>query len=75
VDSSAERRFTRGLVFIGIGALVLRLAYLAELGGDPLAAIPIGDGWQYDGWARKIVAGEWSSPQAFYQAPRRHGGR
>ena len=42
--------------------------YLLELRGEPLVAVPIGDGWQYDAWAQAIVRGE-AQDRAFYQTP------
>jgi hypothetical protein len=70
-DSSAHRRFGRRLawIWIGIGALALRVIFLSELRGEALVAVPIGDGWQYDVWARRIAGGEWLGTQAFYQTP------
>ncbi len=63
------RRFERGLALVAIGALVLRVVYLLELRGEALVAVPIGDGWQYDEWARRIATGDWLGGQAFYQTP------
>jgi tetratricopeptide (TPR) repeat protein len=61
--------FERGLALVAIAALILRVIYLLELRGEALVAVPIGDGWQYDDWARRIAAGEWLGGQAFYQTP------
>lgn len=68
-DPAPPRRFHRALASIAIGALALRVVYLLELRGEALVAVPIGDGWQYDEWARRIAAGEWLGAQAFYQTP------
>lgn len=62
------REWTLGLFAIGIGALVLRLVYLAELRGSPFASLLIGDSLQFDVLARRIVAGDWSGTDVFYQA-------
>ena len=56
-------------MLVATAALVLRILYLLELRGEALVAVPIGDGWQYDDWARRIAAGEWLGGQAFYQTP------
>jgi tetratricopeptide (TPR) repeat protein len=68
-DPPAPQRFHRWLALVAIAGLLLRIVYLFELRGDALVALPIGDGWQYDEWARRIAAGEWLGAQAFYQTP------
>ena len=68
-DPPAPRRFHRRLAWVALAALVLRIIYLLELRGEALVAVPVGDGWQYDEWARRIAAGEWLGGQAFYQTP------
>ena len=68
-DPPAPRRFHRRLAWVALVALVLRIIYLLELRGEALVAVPVGDGWQYDEWARRIAAGEWLGGQAFYQTP------
>jgi Flp pilus assembly protein TadD/4-amino-4-deoxy-L-arabinose transferase-like glycosyltransferase len=65
----APRRFHRRLAWLALAALLLRVIYLLELRGEALVAVPVGDGWQYDEWARRISAGEWLGAQAFYQTP------
>jgi tetratricopeptide (TPR) repeat protein len=50
-------------------ALVVRVAYLAELDGSPLLSGLMGDSRQYDAWAQQIAGGEWVGTQVFYQAP------
>nr|AGD93292.1 hypothetical protein orf514 [uncultured bacterium]AGD93321.1 hypothetical protein orf514 [uncultured bacterium] len=65
----APRRFHRDLAWVALAALLLRIVYLFELRGEALIAVPVGDGWQYDEWARRIAAGEWLGAQAFYQTP------
>jgi tetratricopeptide (TPR) repeat protein len=57
------------LAFVGIGALVLRLIYLAELQDTPLLSVLMGDARQYDLWAQQIAAGHWVGSDVFYQAP------
>lgn len=62
------RQWTLGLFAIGIGALLLRLVYLSELRGSPFVSLLIGDSLQFDILARRIVAGDWSGTDVFYQA-------
>jgi Tfp pilus assembly protein PilF/4-amino-4-deoxy-L-arabinose transferase-like glycosyltransferase len=50
-------------------ALVVRLAYLAELRGAPLLSGLMGDSRQYDAWAQQIAGGQWVGTEVFYQAP------
>jgi len=50
-------------------ALIVRLAYLAELQGSPLLSGLMGDSRQYDAWAQQIAGGDWVGTQVFYQAP------
>jgi predicted membrane-bound mannosyltransferase len=63
------RHWARWLALVAGTALVLRLVYLFELGGTPLASVLIGDGQQYDAWAQRIAAGDWLGSGVFYQAP------
>lgn len=64
-----RRRFAALAGGIGAAALALRVVYLLELRETPLFAVPIGDGWVYDLWARRIAAGEWLGSEPFYQSP------
>ena len=57
------------LALVGIGALALRLIYLAQLSETPLFQVLIGDGRQYDIWAQQIASGEWLGRDVFYQTP------
>ena len=57
------------LVCIGMGALVLRLIYLAELLRAPVFTVVIGDAQQYDAWAQQIASGQWMGSEVFYQTP------
>jgi tetratricopeptide (TPR) repeat protein len=57
------------LVLIGVAAFVIRAIYLFELRDTPLFAVLIGDGKQYDSWARQIAAGQWLGTEVFYQTP------
>jgi Flp pilus assembly protein TadD len=50
-------------------AFGLRAVYLHQLSGSLLLDVLIGDGAEYDRWARALVAGDGSAPQVFYQAP------
>ncbi len=58
-----------GLAAVAVLALGLRLVYLAELRDTPLFTVLIGDGQQYDAWARRITGGEWLGTEVFYQTP------
>ena len=50
-------------------ALAVRLLYIAEWKATSLATVLVGDGRQYDLWARTIADGDWVGGQVFYQAP------
>jgi Flp pilus assembly protein TadD len=50
-------------------ALIVRLAYLAELTGSPPLAGLMGDSRTYDAWAQQIAAGQWVGTEVFYQTP------
>jgi hypothetical protein len=50
-------------------AFAVRLLYLLEWNGTPLFDVLIGDGRQYDLWARGISGGSWLGTEVFYQAP------
>jgi tetratricopeptide (TPR) repeat protein len=63
------RRPYAALLWIGLGALLLRLIYLAELRHSPLFAVVIGDALQYDVWAQDIASGHWLGSEIFYQTP------
>jgi Tfp pilus assembly protein PilF len=56
------------LVVIALIALALRLLYLWELRGSPFFSVLIGDSLQFDTLARRIIAGDWSGSDVFYQA-------
>jgi tetratricopeptide (TPR) repeat protein len=62
-------RFPLALLGVGLLALVLRLVYLAEVGGSPLLSVLMGDSRQYDAWARQIAGGQWIGTEVFYQTP------
>ena len=73
-DAAARRPWVRRffadpLFWIGLGALAVRLVYFAELWTSPLFSVPVGDGWQYDAWARGIAEGQWLGTGVFYQSP------
>jgi tetratricopeptide (TPR) repeat protein len=63
------RHWARWLALVAGTALLLRLVYLAEIGGTPFASVLIGDGQQYDAWAQRIAGGDWIGHGVFYQAP------
>lgn len=50
-------------------ALLLRLAYLRQIAGNPFFDHPIMDPRYHDEWARRIAAGEWTDGQPFFRAP------
>jgi Tfp pilus assembly protein PilF len=50
-------------------ALVVRIAYVAELQGTPPLAGLMGDSRQYDAWAQQIAGGQWVGTEIFYQTP------
>jgi tetratricopeptide (TPR) repeat protein len=56
-------------VAVFICALAVRLIYLAHLQGGAFTRVLVGDGRQYDAWAKQIAAGEWLGTDVFYQAP------
>lgn len=57
------------LAWIGLGALALRLIYLAELLHAPVLTVVLGDAQQYDAWAQQIAGGQWMGTEVFYQTP------
>jgi tetratricopeptide (TPR) repeat protein len=65
------RRFRPSLALFGAAllALVVRVAYLAELNGSPLLSVLLGDSRQYDAWAQQIASGQWVGTEIFYQTP------
>ena len=50
-------------------AALLRLIYLAEIGGSTLFDHPLGDGFVYDRWAVHIARGDWLGSEVFAAAP------
>ena len=54
---------------IALVALIVRLVYLAQLSGDPLLSVLMGDSRQYDQWAQQLAAGHWIGTEVFYQTP------
>jgi tetratricopeptide (TPR) repeat protein len=63
------RRRPSLLIWIALGALALRLIYLAGLYNTPIFAVVVGDGQQYDAWAQRIAGGQWIGSEIFYQTP------
>lgn len=57
------------LAGVGVLALIVRVAYQAELAGSPLLSGLMGDSRQYDAWAQQIAGGEWVGTEVFYQTP------
>lgn len=62
-------QWPRSLIWISLGALALRLIYLAGLFHTPVFAVVVGDGQQYDAWAQRIAGGQWIGSEIFYQTP------
>lgn len=56
------------LLVFGV-ALAIRVFCLWEVGTSVLGIALVGDGRQYDVWAREIAAGNWLGNEIFYQAP------
>ncbi|HEY0556547.1 MAG TPA: tetratricopeptide repeat protein [Thermoanaerobaculia bacterium] len=50
-------------------ALVLRLAHLWAVHGQPFVAGLAMDSQEYDRWAQQIAAGDWLGSRVFFQAP------
>jgi tetratricopeptide (TPR) repeat protein len=56
-------------VALGLGAFLLRGAFLLEWSDTTLATVLVGDAREYDRWARSLAAGDWLGREVFYQAP------
>jgi 4-amino-4-deoxy-L-arabinose transferase-like glycosyltransferase len=54
---------------VALLALVLRLAYLAQISSAPFVDLRIGDARAYHEWATRIANGDWLGKDVFYQAP------
>ena len=50
-------------------ALAVRLLHVWYLRASPFFDVLMGDSRGYDGWGRRIAAGEWIGRDVFYQAP------
>jgi 4-amino-4-deoxy-L-arabinose transferase-like glycosyltransferase len=50
-------------------ALALRALHLWQLRASPFLEVTLGDAASYDGWARRLAAGDWVGSEVFYQAP------
>jgi tetratricopeptide (TPR) repeat protein len=61
--------WSRILLAIGAGALIIRVLYLIELSRTPMWWALVGDSQQYDNWATQIAAGDWFGAHVFYQSP------
>src|SRR5207245_2431638 len=58
-----------GFAWIGLGALGLRLLHLWQTHDQLVSRTLMGDAFAYDGWARRIAAGDWLGRDVFYQSP------
>lgn len=63
-----EKRRWQGVFVIGL-AVVVRLAYIAQLGGSILFDQPQGDALYHFDMARQIAGGDWFGDRVFYLAP------
>lgn len=61
-----EKKF---LLFLFLGALVVRIIYLLEMSGSPYFGAPFLDELYHINWARDIAAGRWLRHDAFFRAP------
>jgi Flp pilus assembly protein TadD len=67
--AAAPRRSWAGaLVLLAALALALRAIYLFELRDTAFFSILIGDSLQFDMLARRILSGDWTGSDVFYQA-------
>src|SRR5687768_1513867 len=64
-----SRRTWLSLAGVSAFAFLLRIVYLGQLSGTPVLASVIGDSLQYDAWAQRIVGGDWTGSEVFYQTP------
>jgi len=70
-ETAVKKRFpswvwVAGVVLLG---LVLRLIYVAQVGGTPLVVPDELDPGFYFEWAQRIVAGDWFGSEPFVQSP------
>jgi len=48
---------------------VVRVAFLLELWGTDLAAVPLLDSDTYHQWATRLVAGDWGQNETYWMGP------
>jgi len=58
--------FLAAIVIVGF---LLRVLYIRQAAADPFFQNPIIDARFYDGWALKILGGDWIGEEAYYQDP------
>lgn len=68
-DSSERRDRLRWSLLVFALALAVRGLVVWQLSGSVLFETIIGDGRNYEQWARGIAAGDWIGSEVFYQAP------
>ncbi len=68
-DANHRRRRMWGWVAVFALALIVRIIYLFQIRDLIYFDHLVGDAKGYDAWARRLAAGEWWWPDAFYQAP------
>jgi tetratricopeptide (TPR) repeat protein len=70
LPAAAHRARSRRLLFALLAlALALRLAHWWAVRNAPFFAQLVMDSQEYDGWARRIAAGDWLGSEVFFQAP------
>ena len=61
-----EKKF---LIFLFLGALLIRVLYLFEITDSPYFGVPFLDELYHLTWAKDIAAGKWIRHDAFFRAP------
>src|SRR5689334_8364724 len=68
--SSRNAPWFRGAVLVVFAAaLGVRLLHVWQIRRAPFFDVLMGDARGYDGWARRIAAGDWIGHDVFYQSP------
>ena len=68
-QESLDTKEKKFLIFLFLGALLLRVFYLFEMTDSPYFGAPFLDELYHLTWAREIAAGEWIRHDAFFRAP------
>jgi len=64
--NTKEKKF---LIFLFLGALVVRIIYLWEMSASPYFGAPFLDELYHLNWARDVAMGRWLRHDAFFRAP------